>query len=70
MRLEKDGIRGSDIARRGCAGMEMEGMVVLLEEGVGGVVGMEEVQVKFGVVGLCKSIETCGDLDGLVKNQH
>ena len=32
--------------------MEMEGMMVLLEEGVGGVVGVEEVQVKFGVVGL------------------
>ena len=29
--------------------MEMEGMMVLLEEGV---VGVEEVQVKFGVVGL------------------
>jgi len=50
--------------------MEMEGMMVLLEEGVGGVVGVEEVQVKFGVVGLWESIQTCGVLDGLVKNRH
>ena len=50
--------------------MEMEGLMVLLEEGVGGVVGVEEVQVKFGVVGLQQSIQTCGVLDGLVKNQH
>ena len=31
---------------------------------------VEEVQVEFGVVGLCQSIVTCGDLDGLGKNQH
>jgi len=43
MRLEKDGIRFLDIACRGCTEMEMEGMMVLLEEGVRGMVGVEEV---------------------------
>jgi len=35
MRLEKDGSQGLDIACRGCAVMEMEGMMVLLEQGDG-----------------------------------
>jgi len=31
---------------------------------------VEEVQVEFGVVGLCQSVVTCGDLGGLRKNRH
>jgi len=30
---------------------------------------VEEVQVEFGVVGLCQSVVTCGDLGGLRKNR-
>ena len=41
-RLEKDSIQFLDIACRGCTVMEMEGMMVLLEEGVRGMVGVEE----------------------------